>query len=480
MKEKKYLLLLIIFSFMFLGISDVNAQTLTELGVNVDFLKNAKVGDNVTLADTLTGDNAQYFEIIESVWYSYENHGDMRMIPDDTILFKSSLESTNTERDGEKEDNITLKYVANPVYRIGRNNFSIEAKIKDEYADQYEAGENINNEFELTLSDEEIDGWAYLSNDGVVHINFQIILENKDVVQNKTVSLRLLDGQSLEFSQDSVRDSDGTILTYLFDLSKYSFDQYINYLNMFGDEDDDYPKTYKEAVAYEFDDWNIMIYSYKDEYEETQYDWDWVNDEYPLSENATPIIKIEFTGKFSEEGFAIFKASPMVESDTFVELTCAELEDVPVYHDFADLTLFENLLIKVRYGKSTVYGFLDNTETQTFTLGSSGELKFRADVDFSKFENVYLDGVLVSPNNYTAKSGSTIVILNPSFVNTLSAGNHTLVMNFTDGYATATFTINDTPLPPKTFDGIVNYIGLGLISIIGLLGSALYLRKREN
>ena len=43
--------------------------------------------------------------------------------------------------------------------------------------------------------------------------------------------------------------------------------------------------------------------------------------------------------------------------------------------------------------------------------------------------------------NYTAKSGSVIIELQPSYLETLPAGKHTLTVNFDDGSTTAEFTI---------------------------------------
>ena len=51
-----------------------------------------------------------------------------------------------------------------------------------------------------------------------------------------------------------------------------------------------------------------------------------------------------------------------------------------------------------------------------------------------------MDGNLIDKSNYTAKEGSTIITLKASYLNTLSAGNHTVEILWTDGSASTTFT----------------------------------------
>ena len=61
--------------------------------------------------------------------------------------------------------------------------------------------------------------------------------------------------------------------------------------------------------------------------------------------------------------------------------------------------------------------------------------------DFSKFTGVKVDGNLIDKSNYTAKEGSTIITLKASYLNTLSAGTHTVEILWTDDSASTTFTI---------------------------------------
>ena len=80
---------------------------------------------------------------------------------------------------------------------------------------------------------------------------------------------------------------------------------------------------------------------------------------------------------------------------------------------------------------------------QTYTITEDTEARFRIDADYSLFNNkVYVDNVLVDSSNYTSKSGSTIIVLNKDYVDTLAVGEHTLKVAFADGgEAETTFTI---------------------------------------
>ena len=77
----------------------------------------------------------------------------------------------------------------------------------------------------------------------------------------------------------------------------------------------------------------------------------------------------------------------------------------------------------------------------TWTQNSDGTLTFRANGEFSKFTGVKVDGKLIDRENYTAKSGSTIVTLSKDYLATLSVGTHTLTVVFNDGECSTNFMV---------------------------------------
>ena len=89
---------------------------------------------------------------------------------------------------------------------------------------------------------------------------------------------------------------------------------------------------------------------------------------------------------------------------------------------------------------NNTYQIIDGANS-SWTHDSDGNITIRGKGDFSKFTGVKVDGNLIDKSNYTAKEGSTIITLKASYLNTLSAGTHTVEILWTDGSASTTFTI---------------------------------------
>lgn len=166
-----------------------------------------------------------------------------------------------------------------------------------------------------------------------------------------------------------------------------------------------------------------------------------------------------------------------------------------------------NMKIKVVVEKIE-YKVIEGAE-QTYTITEDTEARFKIDADYSLFNNkVYVDNVLVDSSNYTSKSGSTIIVLNKDYVDTLAVGKHTLKVAFADGgEAETTFTIarkaennnnnennNENNIPskpenkeemkdngsnPKTGDNIMLYVAIASISIIGLVATTIVAKKKK-
>ena len=85
------------------------------------------------------------------------------------------------------------------------------------------------------------------------------------------------------------------------------------------------------------------------------------------------------------------------------------------------------------------YQIIDGADSD-WQKGDTG-LTIRANGEFSKFTGVKVDGVVVDSKHYTAKEGSTIVTFKTEYLKTLSEGDHTITVSFTDGEASTTVTI---------------------------------------
>ena len=111
---------------------------------------------------------------------------------------------------------------------------------------------------------------------------------------------------------------------------------------------------------------------------------------------------------------------------------------------------------------------------QTVALGSAAA--FRIDYNYAAFRSVAVDGVTLTPADYTTCEGSTWVKLTPAYVKTLGIGTHTLSVYFDGATATTTFTVGSQPNPAT---GARDAVGIAAAAaVIALLGSAALLRKK--
>ena len=75
--------------------------------------------------------------------------------------------------------------------------------------------------------------------------------------------------------------------------------------------------------------------------------------------------------------------------------------------------------------------------TQNFTFRRN----FNDNETFERFKSLRVDGKTLADNQYKIESGSLKVYLQPAYLETLSAGSHTLTAQFSDGQAAAKFEI---------------------------------------
>ena len=114
-----------------------------------------------------------------------------------------------------------------------------------------------------------------------------------------------------------------------------------------------------------------------------------------------------------------------------------DLSACKIWLEITDST--ENVTYAIPATPNNTYQIIDGSNS-SWTHDSDGNITIRGNGDFSKFSDVKVDGNLVDKNNYTVTEGSTIITLKASYLNTLSAGNHTVEILWTDGSANTTFT----------------------------------------
>ncbi|MBR6033753.1 MAG: hypothetical protein IKP28_03320 [Clostridia bacterium] len=159
------------------------------------------------------------------------------------------------------------------------------------------------------------------------------------------------------------------------------------------------------------------------------------------------------------------------------------------------------------------YKFVEDG-TKTTALDKNEPATFKIDADYSLFEEggkVFVDKKQVSSDMYTSKAGSTIITLAKEFMSSLEEGEHLLEVVFNNNAtATTTFEIakvdtteeaepanntettttetTETPATtttettstlknPTTGDNIVVWISIMVISIVGIVGTAIYTKK---
>ena len=130
-----------------------------------------------------------------------------------------------------------------------------------------------------------------------------------------------------------------------------------------------------------------------------------------------------------------------------------------------------------------MYKIIDGTKG-TWNGSTTEGLTIRGDGDFAKFAGVRVDGNWIPSAHYEAKAGSTIVTLKPSYLASLSEGEHTVDIMWIDDSASTTFTVAantaaaqpELDSVPKTGEGVMGWMpeilllaAAGLVTFGGLL-----------
>jgi hypothetical protein len=128
-----------------------------------------------------------------------------------------------------------------------------------------------------------------------------------------------------------------------------------------------------------------------------------------------------------------------------------------------------------RHKQCTTCGYVIETETisatgigskyritdganQSWELDPTKEVTITCDGAIEDFIGLEVDGESVGEEHYTAISGSTIITLKPSYLQTLSTGSHTIELLYTDGSVQTNFTIQtaeNNNIPPSNQPGNV-------------------------
>lgn len=130
----------------------------------------------------------------------------------------------------------------------------------------------------------------------------------------------------------------------------------------------------------------------------------------------------------------------------------------------------------------------------------NSDLVFKLDGEYDLVDKVLVNGQELESKYYTVENGSTVVTLKDEYLKTLSNGIYNITVTYKNGSSdTTTFKIdnnsnfnqdkidkdendidfNDNAKNPKTSDNILIYIVVGVIAIIVLITSIVFLKKRK-
>lgn len=182
--------------------------------------------------------------------------------------------------------------------------------------------------------------------------------------------------------------------------------------------------------------WGNPIWSWSEDGKTCTVTFTCQNDE---AHKETPAVTVTSAVKTpatcTETGVTTYTATVEFNGQTYTDTK--EVADIP-----ATGHRYEN-------GKCIVCSEVDPAFKAMIIEGANGEwqkgsedaLSFTSNAAFADFLKVQIDGKDVDPSNYTVKAGSTIVTLKPSYLETLSAGKHTLAIVSDTGTAETEFTV---------------------------------------
>lgn len=141
------------------------------------------------------------------------------------------------------------------------------------------------------------------------------------------------------------------------------------------------------------------------------------------------------------------------------EISLAGVEKIFGFENSTAQQYAENIGVEfVLLDKPEGEGIVSENTDKTYIVGSEIETSIYCSYDLADFVSVAMDGETVDPSNYTLAAGSTLLTFKPAYLDTLSVGNHTVALNYTNATVTSVLTIkaasdNPTVVPEEPTTG---------------------------
>ena len=207
---------------------------------------------------------------------------------------------------------------------------------------------------------------------------------------------------------------------------------------------------------------------------------DWVTgDDASLPEIKGNIGNYNVTIEFKAKGADDSEYSQDVPTAVGDYVARAKIAESKNYFEGTLTTEFSILPVEYNFDEGVKTWYKDSKDA--LSIRASRNAKNETAIDH--FTGVLVDGKAVAAEYLTVKSGSVIVELKSTFLNTLQLGDHTITFNFDDASSISTkFTVKEAASSPQTGE----YTGSAvLVAAMLLLAASAYtgvkvFKKKEN
>lgn len=153
-----------------------------------------------------------------------------------------------------------------------------------------------------------------------------------------------------------------------------------------------------------------------------------------------------------------------------------------VVNNEKDKKIEKNIEVTKKYYFVDMEDINKEIKEYSYDLSSKEDFIVRIDGALNDFLSVEIDGNVINKDGYELSEGSTIIKFNKKLLEKLTAGKHTITVNYKDyGIARTSFklakggSINPDPKNPNTLDTVVYW---GLLSIVSL-GGLVFCKKSK-